>query len=41
MILPKGDEKLHDIIGVSEEIALSTDKDFNEIYVDSMMFGEE
>ena len=41
MIVPKGDEMLCNIIGVSEEIALSTDKDFNEIYVDSMMFTEE
>ena len=29
------------IISVSEEIGLSMDEDFNELYMNSMMFGDE
>lgn len=37
----KGEEILRKLVEVSTEIGLSTDKDFNEFYMDSMMFGEE
>lgn len=33
-----GDAVLHRLIEISEEIALSSDKDFNEFYMDSMFF---
>jgi uncharacterized 2Fe-2S/4Fe-4S cluster protein (DUF4445 family) len=36
-----GEERLSRIVETSEEIGLSTDKDFNEFYMDGMMFGEE
>ena len=36
-----GEERLSKIVEKSEEIGLSTDKDFNEFYMDGMMFGEE
>ena len=36
-----GEERLSKIVETSEEIGLSTDKDFNEFYMDGMMFGEE
>lgn len=36
-----GDEVLERLTAVSEEINLSSDKDFNEFYMDSMMFEEE
>lgn len=36
-----GEERLSKIVETSEEIGLSTDKDFNEFYMDGMMFREE
>lgn len=36
-----GEERLSRIVETSEEIGLSADKDFNEFYMDGMMFGEE
>lgn len=36
----QGDEAVRRIVDVSEEIGLSTDKDFNEFYMDAMMFEE-
>lgn len=35
------EETLRQLTGVSEEIALSNDVDFNELYMTYMMFGEE
>ena len=37
---PLGKEAMQKLIEVSEEISLSTDKDFNELYMEYMMFGE-
>lgn len=37
----EGEARLGEIVEKSEEIGLSTDKDFNEFYMDGMMFGEE
>ena len=37
----EGETRLGEIVEKSEEIGLSTDKDFNEFYMDGMMFGEE
>ena len=34
-------ERMKKIISVSEEIGLSMDEDFNELYMNSMMFGDE
>lgn len=36
----EGESCLKKIIGVSEEVGLSSDKEFNEFYMDSMMFEE-
>ena len=36
-----GEAVLRHLVEISDEIGLSTDKDFNEFYMDSMMFGEE
>lgn len=36
-----GEETIQRLVEISEEIGLSTDKDFNEFYMDSMMFGED
>lgn len=38
---PHGDEVLQQLVAVSEEIGLSSDPDFNEFYMDAMMFEEE
>lgn len=38
LIEPAGREALEKIISVSEEISLSTDKDFNEFYMEHIMF---
>lgn len=37
----QGDADVKRIADVSEEVGLSTDKDFNEFYMDAMMFEEE
>ena len=37
----KSEETLRHLVEISEEIGLSSDKDFNEFYMDAMMFGEE
>jgi len=34
----QGTQRMTDLVGVSEEIALSTDKKFNEVYMEAMMF---
>lgn len=36
-----GKERLLKLTAVSEEISLSSDKDFNELYMEHMMFGNE
>lgn len=36
-----GDDKLQKIISVSEEITLANDADFNEMYMNAMMFAEK
>lgn len=36
-----GKDRLRTLIEVSEEISLSSDKDFNELYMEHMMFGNE
>ncbi len=38
---PAGKGKLQKLTAVSEEISLSSDKDFNELYMEHMMFGNE
>lgn len=35
---PEGESKLKHLVEISEEVSLSTDKDFNEFYMDYMMF---
>lgn len=35
------EDTFRQLTGVSEEIALSNDADFNELYMTYMMFGEE
>lgn len=40
-IRKKEEQKLSEIVGISKEIPLSSDKDFNEFYMDAMFFGEE
>lgn len=36
-----GEERIRQILEKSQEIGLSSDKDFNTFYMDSMLFGEE
>ncbi len=36
----KAEEAVNRIAGISEEVSLSADKDFNEFYMDAMMFEE-
>ena len=38
---PDGKTAMEHLIAVSSEVNLSSDKDFNEFYMDYMMFGEE
>ena len=37
----EGKNTLSRLVAVSSEVNLSKDKDFNELYMDNMMFGEE
>lgn len=37
----EGEARMHRIVEISEEIGLSSDKDFNEFYMDAMMFGDK
>lgn len=38
---PEAEAKLNRLVAISEEIGLSTDKDFNELYMEHMYFEEE
>ncbi|MCI5900944.1 MAG: hypothetical protein MRZ74_00230 [Blautia sp.] len=38
---PEGEAALRHIVHVSSEVNLSADKNFNEFYMDYMMFEEE
>lgn len=38
---PEGENRLKHLVAISEEVSLSTDKNFNEFYMDYMMFDGE
>ena len=38
---PEGEKKLKHLVEISQEVSLSTDKEFNEFYMDYMMFDGE
>ena len=38
---PDGDKEIRKLVELSDEIGLSSDKDFNEFYMDAMFFEEE
>lgn len=38
---PCGEERMHSLVQISEEIGLASDKFFNECYMNSMLFAEE